>query len=160
MSNKFKMIIMGIIVIVVGIIMLGINVTAVGDFLTDQAAHLASFTGLESVIGLVPLLDLLIVVVAGGFISVMGIRGREGNYSILAILAGQLSLFIFIILLPIACDVLYPLIAAGAAYTGFPEIVAISPLLILIGGMGATGLLSFAGATGHTSRRSSRRRRR
>lgn len=126
--------------IVMNAIALAISVTAFPLVFTGVATitgytHKATFTGMESIALLIPLVALVFMVFNSGWMTVQTIRGKNsGSVNLTQAVAAPLILFLGLLLLgSVILPGLYTLYTTdNGTYTGFQEIIAIVPLPMIV----------------------------
>jgi len=144
----------------VGFIMFPLITAATDDLLdysyTGSTSNFtdASFTGFTSVVGITPLLVLLGFLSASIFAMWMGVRvskGAAGGTKLdmgTIVMLGLSMVFIAIglIIMPVTLDSISGVLdGVSASYTGLESILLVTPLLVLIGFLGAAVLSGFFG---------------
>ena len=144
MGDKMKGVVLGIVTIVIAVILFPL-ITGATD--TILAANITAFTGLSSITQIVPLIVLVGMMAAGGWMAVRGFQGKEGDVK--ETVYGILTVYIGLVLFPIIITTFNDLIDTGlGSYTGLQSIVAIVPLLLLIGMTIGGGMLMWKGTRG------------
>ncbi len=146
MTSKLKGVIMGILDIVVSVLLFPIILTGVSGI--TGHTHIATFTGLETVALILPLVILLGMVFSGGMLAYTSVKGKAmGN--MMTHIWGVILIFVTLILFPVILDTFYSLITtAGATYTGFASVAPLMPLVLLVAGVFSGGFLMFRGYSG------------
>lgn len=153
----------GMVFLAVGFIMFPIVVDATDDLLAWECSANTSitdadFTGFTEVVGITPLLVLLGFVAAGIFAMYLGIKiskGAAGDTSVnlgsmlllaLAIVFVAVALIIMPVALDGICEPYNDIKEAGTTdYAGLEDILAVTPLLLLIAFVGAAVVSGFFG---------------
>lgn len=129
--------------------LLAYSYTGVSSNFTD-----ADFTGFTSVVGITPLLVLLGFISASIFAMWMGVRISKGAASgsrldmgtIVMLGLSMVFIAIGLIIMPVTLDSIAGVLdGISASYTGLESVLLVTPLLILIGFLGAAVLSGFFG---------------
>ena len=152
----------GMVFLAVGFIMFPIVTDATDDLLAWECSANTSitdesFTGFTEVIGITPLLILLGFVAAGIFAMYLGIKiskGATGNTSVnlgamLMLALAIVFIAVALIIMPVAldgiCETYDDVLTGSNDYTGLGDILAVTPLLLLIAFVGAAVVSGFFG---------------
>jgi hypothetical protein len=146
-SNVMRMV-MGVIIIVVSVILMPIELTAVGNIIATTTT--TTFTGLNDIAMILPLVILVLIMFTGGLISYGGYKGKgTSKGELMNVVYGMVTLFIGLTLFPIIMTTFDTMIVgAGSTYTGFSDVAAIMPLIILVAFAFGGGWLMMKGARG------------
>ena len=146
-ANVMRMV-MGVVIIVVAVILMPIELTAVSGIVNDT--NIATFTGVSAIAKILSLVILVLVMFSGGLISWGGYQGKSTSKGdMMKIIYGLVTLFIGLTLFPIILDTFQTLITtAGTTYTGFSSVAAIVPLVVLVAFAFGGGWLMIGGARG------------
>lgn len=136
-------IILGAITIVLALIGLGIAMDTIAPYLTGgtSALNWTRYPGGESMLKLFPLIMLVGLVIFGGAMIWMGIRGK--GFTIKETVLTVIVVVVAVIMLPIvmdACDDAYDNAHAGK-FTGLQQFLGLVPLIYTVGLMFISGLL-------------------
>ena len=153
-GGRVKTIIYGVVTLLIFLLLLPISIGAVTAILAYT--NLATFVGVEEVVGMVPILMLLEGIGASGFIMYQGIANRGASTDVMRIVWGVVVNFIFLTFFPVMLGGLYTIYDAMNGDVGPPivdpmtgyQIIPVFGIFILVSAIGAGGALSFEGATG------------
>jgi len=152
----------GMVFLAVGFIMFPIVTDATDDLLDWECSANASitdesFTGFTEVIGITPLLVLLGFVAAGIFAMYLGIKISKGAETGTSVNLGAMLMLalaivfiaVALIIMPVAldgiCETYQNVLTGSNDYTGLADILAVTPLLLLIAFVGAAVVSGFFG---------------
>ena len=149
-----------------GVALLGLIVTAIAFILVpiviegtesilgwsgDSGGNITQFTGLESVVGIAPMIVFVFVVFAGiGVATYGGVKtaqsGKMGMAMLLALIMVAISFVIYPIVMDGTDSLLAEIEASSYTYTGLEAIAGIAPLLVFVTMLfGGIGLGAYAG---------------
>ncbi|MDD5094057.1 MAG: hypothetical protein PHV74_06740 [Dehalococcoidia bacterium] len=123
------------------LIMVGLVASQMDTLLTDNTITWSNFPGAESMLGLFPLMMLLSILIMGILLSYLTYTGRTKMTSIGAVIASSIGAVIISVFMPTIVDLSDTL--RGYTFPGFSSIASMVPMFVVLGAMGAIGLLGF-----------------
>ncbi len=136
MTSKVIGIIFGVVAILVAVIFLPNQFTALT---TITVANLTNLVGVAAIAGIAPILILVLVLFEGGLVMFTGMTGATGSGTkrIMSVIGSQIVLYFFLIMFPTIITQFNTLWTASPVTA--QSFVGLCPLVILVGGLLGSG---------------------
>jgi hypothetical protein len=145
--GNLKGIMIGVLAMIIGLIMIALAMTTIGDMLDDNTIVWADYPGATALWGMVPMMMGIGIILFGVLLGWIGYGG--GQVNVKTAVAAPLTAIVMVLMAPIVIDFLDSIIhhADGSKFQGL-QIFSMVPMLYAIGVVFLPGVLGYLGAKG------------
>ena len=146
-TANLQTMLVGVLSMIIGLIMISLAMTTIGDMLDDACITWSDYPGAEDIWGMVPMMMGIGLIVFGVLLGWLGYGGR--NIGIRTAIMAPLVAIVMVIFAPVMMDFVGDITGHtdAADFTGL-DIFQMIPMLYAIGIMFLPGILGYIGSRG------------